>query len=63
VTIEMYRRQAMDQDGAYGAAKPLFDALVRTGWARDDSDRWMAQEVHALVDRKHPRTEIAIEEG
>jgi hypothetical protein len=60
VTIEMYRKQAMDQDGAYGAAKPLFDALVRTGWARDDSNRWMAQEVRSLVDRRHPRTEIEL---
>ena len=47
----------------HGAAKPVFDPLVWTGWARDDSDRWMAQQVRSLIDRRHPRTEIAIEEA
>jgi hypothetical protein len=61
VKIQMYRRNRMDQDGAVGACKPIFDTLVRLGWARDDSVRWMTQEVlPVVIDRRRPRTEIEI---
>jgi hypothetical protein len=62
VTIQMYRRNGMDQDGAAGACKPIFDALVRLGWARDDRPRWMEQDVRPVIlDRQgEPRTEIEI---
>ena len=62
VTIQMYRRNVLDQDGAYGACKPIFDALVYLGYARDDSPRWMQQKVlPVLIDRRRPRTEIRLE--
>jgi hypothetical protein len=61
VTIQMFRRNPMDQDGAVGACKPIFDAITKLGWARDDSVRWMTQEVLPVrIDRKRPRTEVEI---
>ena len=64
VTIRMYRWNTMDEDGAHGACKPIFDALVRLGWARDDSAKWMHQVMEPVViDRKNPRTVISIEYG
>jgi hypothetical protein len=62
ITITMYRHRLMDRDNAYGAAKPLFDALVRLGYAVDDSPRWMQQQVRTFVidHRAIPRTEIEI---
>ena len=64
VCIQMYRRQGMDSDGAHGASKPLFDALVELGWARDDSPQSMKQIVGTvIVDRHRPRTEIMLMEA
>jgi hypothetical protein len=45
----MYRKRPMDRDGAQGACKPIFDALVRLGWARDDSEKHMEQVVLPVV--------------
>jgi hypothetical protein len=60
----MYRRHAMDQDGAHGACKPLFDALVELGWARADSPACMEQTVASvIVTRERPRTEIVLQEA
>lgn len=63
VTVQMYRWNALDDDGAHGASKPIFDALVRLGWAVDDRPRWMDQRVlPVIIDRVRPaRTEIEIE--
>jgi len=64
VTIKMYRWNPVDADGAHGGCKPLFDAIVRLGWARDDSAKWMHQVMEPVViDRKNPRTVISIEYG
>jgi hypothetical protein len=64
VRVQMYRRRQMDQDGANGACKPLFDSLVELGWARDDSPASMDQQVAVvIVDRQRPRTEISLTEG
>ena len=53
VTIEMHRKRPMDRDGAQGACKPIFDALVRLGWARDDAELQMEQVVlPVVVDRR-----------
>jgi hypothetical protein len=61
VKIEMFRRNMLDADNAMAGCKPVFDALVRLGWARDDSLRWMEQVVlPVVIDRKRPRTEIEI---
>ena len=43
------------------AWKPCIDALVRFGWAKDDSERWMEQVVLPVIVDKTPRTEIVIE--
>jgi hypothetical protein len=45
VRIIMYRRRALDRDNAFGAAKPIFDALVRLGYAVDDHPKCMEQRV------------------
>jgi len=51
----MYRRNPMDSDNAKGACKVVFDAMVRLGWVKDDSERWMEQVVlPVVVDRKSP---------
>jgi hypothetical protein len=64
VHVRMFRRRSMDQDGAHGACKPLFDALVELGWARDDSPACMEQIVAPVaVTRDRPRTEIVLQEG
>jgi len=64
VHVQMYRRRMMDQDGAVGACKPLFDALVELGWARDDSPAAMEQVVpEVIVDRHRPRTDITLQEA
>ena len=64
VTIQMYRWNPVDADGAHGGCKPLFDAIVRLGWAKDDSEKYMRQIVlPTVVDRKNPRTVISIEYG
>jgi hypothetical protein len=61
VTIQMYRKRPMDRDGATGSCKPIFDALVRFGWALDDSEKWMDQVVlPVVVENKPPKTEIEI---
>ena len=45
----------MDRDGGQGACKPVFDALVRFGWAKDDSEEYMEQVVlPVIVDRRNP---------
>lgn len=63
VTIQMYRRNPMDSDNAKGACKVMFDALVRLGWAKDDSEKWMEQVVlPVIVDRKKPpRMSVTVE--
>jgi len=62
VTVQMYRHNPTDRDGAQGACKPIFDAITRLGIARDDSEKFMEQVVlPVIVDRKNPRTEISIE--
>ena len=55
VTIQMYRKRPVDRDGGQGACKPVFDALVRFGWAKDDSEEYMEQVVlPVIVDRMNP---------
>ena len=65
VTVEMHRKRPVDRDGAQGACKPIFDALVRLGWARDDSEAHMEQNVlTVVVDRRRSapvKTVITIE--
>lgn len=62
VTIQMYRKNPTDRDGAQGACKPIFDAIRRFGYVKDDSERYMEQNVlPVLIDRKYPRTRIKIE--
>ena len=64
VSIQMYRKQPTDRDGAQGACKPFFDVLVKFGWAKDDREENMVQDVRpVIVDRKNPpKTVITIEE-
>jgi hypothetical protein len=62
VRIVMRRRRPMDQDNAYGAVKPLVDALVRLGYAVDDSRRWMRLTVAPVGVARNlpPWTEITV---
>lgn len=41
VTIQTFRNRQADHDNESLAWKPCIDALVRFGWAKDDSERWM----------------------
>jgi len=63
ITIQMHRKRDLDKDNRYAACKPIFDALVRLGWAKDDSPKYMNQVVMpVIVDAKtKPYTEITIE--
>lgn len=63
VTIQQYRRREVDFDNLVGGCKPLIDALVRMGWARDDNRYWMEQVIRPVVvdHRRAPETEISIE--
>jgi hypothetical protein len=61
VTIQMFRRNRMDRDNAMASCKPVFDAITKLNWARDDSVRWMTQQVlPVVIDRRRPRTEIEL---
>lgn len=60
VTVQQYRRHPTDRDGA--TPKVILDALVRLGWARDDSEQWMETVLPAVKVDRHPRTEITIED-
>lgn len=51
VRLTMYRRRLLDRDNLFGSAKPVFDALVKLGYAVDDRRQWMKQEVRAFVVR------------
>ena len=63
VTIQMYRKNPTDRDGAQGSCKVFFDIIRRAGWAVDDSEKWMEQDVlPVIVDRRRPRTKVIIEE-
>ena len=58
VKITVYRWNLQDKENLYGSTKHLTDAIVRAGWARDDSHRWMDLEVRERIDRKERRTEV-----
>ncbi|MFH1740200.1 MAG: hypothetical protein ABIH23_14420 [bacterium] len=64
VSVQMYRYNGMDKDGAMGGCKPIFDALVRLGWAKDDRPEFMEQIVLPVkIERgknRHDRTEITL---
>lgn len=59
--ITVYRWNLQDKENLYGSTKFLTDAIVRAGWAVDDSHRWMDLEVKERIDRKEPRTEVYLE--
>lgn len=63
VTITLHRRRPVDRDNAIGGCKPIFDALVRLGFAHDDREDSMEQNVRpVVVDRRaRPWTEIEVE--
>ena len=52
----------MDRDRAQGYAKPIFDALVRLGWIKDNSPRWLEEGIKVPRVDKDPRSEVVIEE-
>ena len=61
--VTMYRVRALDADNKVGACKSMIDALVRRGWAVDDSERWLELEVQQLlVPKAQVRTRIVISE-
>ena len=61
VTITIFRKgRRFDKDNAYGAAKPVVDALRSLGLIYNDSERWLDLGVCQELDHAHPRTEIEI---
>jgi Holliday junction resolvase RusA-like endonuclease len=60
VTIQFFRKRPTDRDNAL--PKVILDALVRLGYLADDNEKWVECVVLPVkVDRKQPRTEIAIQ--
>lgn len=55
------RRKIKDDDNLHGMCKPLFDAIVRLGWAWDDSRKFMEQVVDPVVPDRDEFTEIELE--
>jgi hypothetical protein len=65
VIVRMHRTRQVDDDNNVAICKPIFDAIKRLGWAKDDSPRFMEQKVLPMVVCKRgekPHTEITIEE-
>ena len=63
-TLTLYFRDSRRRDpqNYLGGAKPLFDALQRSGWlADDDADHLTCAEPVLCVDRERPRVEIELE--
>lgn len=58
ITITVYRKQVQDPDNATASCKYLVDALVKRGWAKDDSREYLDAPVREEVDRRNQRTEI-----
>jgi hypothetical protein len=58
----MYRRNPMDRDGAQGSAKPKFEAMVRRGWLKDDSPRWLEEDVKVPLVSHDARSEVTLEQ-
>lgn len=62
VSIHSYRTRYLDYGNLVGGAKPIPDVIVRLGWARDDSPRWMdTAYAQTVVPKEEERTEISIE--
>ena len=62
VTIQTYRKRQADRDNEYTAWKPRIDALRLLGWIRDDSPKWIYEDIKDPLVDKTPRSEIVIEE-
>jgi len=62
VTIQTYRKRQADRDKEYTAWKPCIDALRLLGWIRDDSPKWIYEDIKDPLVDKTPRSEIVIEE-
>ena len=61
VTITLYRKgRRFDQDNAFGAVKPLVDALRELGLIWNDSPKWLDLGVAQRLDHRNPRVEIEI---
>ena len=61
VTITLYRRgRRFDHDNAFGAVKPLVDALRELGLIWNDSPTWLDLGVDQALDHRNPRVEIEI---
>ena len=60
VIILSRRSRLLDKDNLYAGAKPLVDALKKSGLIWDDSPRWINLKVRQVIDAGNPRTEIEI---
>jgi len=63
VTITLYHKtRRFDKDNAYGAVKPVVDALRKLSLIYNDSPRWLDLGVVQELDHEKPRTEIEIKD-
>lgn len=61
VIIKLHHSRLYDKDNAYGAVKPVVDALVSTGLLKDDTCHWLELTVEQVKStRKDKRTVIEI---
>lgn len=62
LAIRSYRSRLIDYANLVGGAKMIPDCLVRLGWLRDDSPRWLHGTYDQVqVPRAEERTELEIE--
>jgi len=66
VQVRCYRLRVPDTDNAAFGCKPLYDSLVRLGWAVDDKPAWMRMvppETVIVRKRSEQRTEVTLQVG
>jgi hypothetical protein len=56
ILIMVFRARKQDPTNARASVKELEDALVKRGWAVDDTEEWLDLRVAEEVDRKNQRT-------
>lgn len=54
----VFRKKTQDPTNVRASIKELEDALVKRGWAVDDTEEWLDLRAAEDVDRKNQRTVI-----
>lgn len=61
VTITVYRARRQDPDNAVASVKPVLDAMVKTGWLKDDRHECLELHVEEIPGTKKPDRRTMIE--